>query len=296
VTKEKDPAMQETRGYVQTAFGLVHYYDSGGHSPVIVLLGSAGRSARMFLGLAAELSRHGLRAVSVDLLGSGCSDPIPGHCSMYSVAESVVQLLDGIGIDRASLFGLHTGNKVGSALTAHFGDRIEKFILCGQTHSLIPDRMTRNGAIGDRAKTYSGKRGGDQELLTSWAMLSQRISDIWWRDNGFSIGDVGGAINRSRILVLDEIQSFQDVRRMYDMNFDYDMAADWRQNHVPTLILEIVTPRERELFGEQGPLILGSMPADATWLTMDATGYKHSFEDRAEEIGRYILEFCRNAG
>jgi pimeloyl-ACP methyl ester carboxylesterase len=277
------------RGYARTPAGLVHYWEAGTGDP-IVLLGSSGRSARMFHALIRALAPSH-RAIGIDLLGSGGSDPLPVGATIPGLAENVVEVLDALGLGTVDLFGLHTGNKIGSALAARFPYRLRSFVLCGQTHSIVPDRQERNAGIGDRAKTYQGELDDDRAQLVAWAMLSQRMSDLWWNQEGFSTGNAADAVAAAHAVALDELQSFASVSRLYAANFAYDMARDWPRITVPTLVLEIVTPREQALYGRQGEDITDLIPG-ARLVTLTATGYKHTFEDRALELTEVIRDFC----
>lgn len=278
------------RGYARTPMGLQHYITAGNDGDAIVLLGSAGRSSRMFMDLVEHLSSR-YRAIAVDVLGSGASDPLPPGATMQTLGNSVIALLDALHIDRAHLFGLHTGNKIGSAAAASAPDRVLSFVLCGQTHSIVPDREVRNHGIGDRAKTYAGGLDDEASRLIAWSMLSQRMSDLWWRADGFSSGDFAAAVEHVKRHALDELESFQAVPLMYAMNFAYDIVADWARIRVPTLVLEITTPREDALYGRQAKAVAGLISGAVT-ATMESTGYKHTFEDRAMELAETISGFC----
>lgn len=277
------------RGYADTPLGQLHYRYAGAGEP-IVLLGSAGRSSRMFADLVAALSDR-FTAFAVDVLGSGGSDPLPDGADMPLMATSIVQFLDAVGLPTASVFGLHTGNKIGSALAAASPNRVSHFVLCGQTHSIVPDLASRNSGIGDRAKTYGGGLDEQNSSLVAWSMLSQRMSDLWWRGEGFGDGEFDTAITQAKIKALDELESFEAVPTMYAMNFGYDMAQDWPRISVPTVVLEITTPREDALYGRQGELVAALIPG-ARVATMASSGYKHTFEDRAGELAEIITGFC----
>ena len=74
----KAPAGQapSPRGYARWAHGLVHYYDTGSGTPLL-LLHQAPMSARQFEAVLTPLAARGIRAIAVDLPGFGCSDPTP---------------------------------------------------------------------------------------------------------------------------------------------------------------------------------------------------------------------------
>lgn len=232
------------------------------------------------------------RVIVPDRPGTGNSDPLPTGLDIRGLAGNVIETMDALSLETADIFGFHTGNKIGSALAAHYPERISRFILGGQTHSILPDPKDRNKAIGERAKTYQGQLEYERGLVISWATLSQRVSSLWWQTKYFEKGDPARAIEEAKRVVLDEIQSFEAIRELYSLNFGYDMQEDWARIAVPTLVFEVVTPREEYLYGRQGQSVQAKIPGSQL-VTMEADGYKLTLEDRAEDVAEIIRAFCR---
>ena len=110
------------RRYVDTPEGQVHVTEAG-TGPPLVLIGSAGRSARVFDGLIERLAPR-FRVLAVDVPGCGNSDPLPPGASMATLAGAIVAVLDEAGIARTHFYGFQTGNKIGACLGAHWPDRV----------------------------------------------------------------------------------------------------------------------------------------------------------------------------
>jgi pimeloyl-ACP methyl ester carboxylesterase len=280
------------RGYVDTPLGQVHYRTEGEGDPLL-LLGSSGRSSRMFIELIGLLSSQ-FRVVAIDYLGSGESDPLPPDLGIPDLGHNLVDCLDGLGVEKANVFGLHTGNKVGSALAARWPKRVSTFILCGQTHSIIPSLEERNHGLGERAKIQPGELDEERSLLVAWSTLSQRISDLWWQTSYLRTNGPRAAVERAQQMAIDELEAFRDIPALYRMNFSYDMVEDWRQISIPTLVLEVTTPREDALYGRHGPIVRDLIPG-AALATLDADGYKLTLEDRASDLAALITSFCESA-
>jgi pimeloyl-ACP methyl ester carboxylesterase len=278
------------RGYVDTGLGQIHYAEHGAGDETIILLGSSSRSSRMFLNLMEHLG-HSFRVIAPDRPGTGSSDPLPAGLDMRDLGENVVQVMDGLGLARANIFGFHTGNKIGSALAAHWPGRVERFILGGQTHSILPDAADRNKAIGDRAKTYSGQLDAERGLVISWATLSQRVSSLWWQTKYFDQGDAARAVREAQRVIIDELESFEAIRELYRLNFGYDIEQDWARITCPTLVLEVVTSREDFLYSRQGAAVQAKIPKSEL-ATFEAQGYKVTLEDRAADLAAVIASYC----
>jgi pimeloyl-ACP methyl ester carboxylesterase len=277
------------RGYVDTKLGQVHYTEAGDGEPLL-LLGSSSRSARMFFNLMEYLAPS-FRVIAMDRPGTGNSDPLPTGLEMRDLGANVVDVMDAVGIERAHIYGFHTGNKIGSVIAAHWPQRVMRFILAGQTHSILPDAADRNKAIGDRAKTYSGQLDEERGLVISWATLSQRVSSLWWQTQYFDGGQPARAVREAQRVILDELGSFEAIRELYRMNFGYDIEQDWARITCPTLVLEVVTSREDFLYNRQGAAVQAKIPG-AELDAFQTHGYKVTLEDRAEDLAKIITSYC----
>jgi 3-oxoadipate enol-lactonase len=104
-----------------------------GGTPV-VLLPSLGATLAMWDAQAAALAGEH-RVVRADHRGHGASPVPPGPYELADLASDVVDLLDQLGIERASLVGLSLGGMVSMWLAAHAPERVDRLaLLCTSAH------------------------------------------------------------------------------------------------------------------------------------------------------------------
>jgi len=280
------------RGYADTRWGQIHYVSDGTGAPLI-LLGPAGRSSRVHAALIPLLAGR-YRVVAPDMLGFGSSDPLPEGATIETLAESIVDLLTVIKTPRAHVYGLHTGNKIAAALAARRSDCVDKLVLCGQTHSLIPEQKRRNEVILGLVHGYfaHGEANGvPNRALEGWAATYRDVAALWWDKTLFVAGDTAASIERTRQRVLDEIQACGSTAAIYEANFAYDLGADLRRIESQTLIVEVVTPGEDRTIGRQGER-LTKIIRNSTLITLDEPlDTVVTLENRAVELSGILISF-----
>ena len=128
----RDAGHPVRRGFADTPEGQVFYVESGAGEPLI-LLHQSPRSSSMYLDLIPLLARRH-RAIALDMLGYGHSPPltvVDGRGDVMEVAGNVVSVLDALDIERAHVFGFHTGAQVAAQVAANWPDRVAALILGG---------------------------------------------------------------------------------------------------------------------------------------------------------------------
>ena len=240
-------------GYAGTRHGQLHYRSAGDGEPLL-LLHATPRSSRAFARLIPCLARR-FRVIAPDTLGFGRSAPLPADVTIAMLADSLADLLDALGIATAAVFGLHTGNKIGAALAAAYPERVSRLLICGMTHSIIPDGRRREAAI--------------RAILDANPIMPEDIADPAERRDRQE-GAAGSAA-------------------IYQANYAFDLAATLGQVEVPTLVIELVTAAEAHL-GEQGPALARLTPSGAaTRLDMsDRDALERQPEALAAVISRFL--------
>lgn len=115
-------------GTIHTAgHGGVHYVEAGAGKP-LVLLHSNGASALQYRFTLDEFAKS-WRVIAMDMPGHGDSDPLGRHYTIEMYAESVVQLLDGLGIDRAAVAGDSVGGSICIALARDHASRCAPVVI-----------------------------------------------------------------------------------------------------------------------------------------------------------------------
>ena len=113
------------------------HHEVAGDGPVLLMGGSLGTTVRMWDGQR-PMVEH-LRLVRFDHRGHGASPVPPGPYEIADLGRDVLDLMDELGIERASYCGLSIGGMVGMWLGANAPDRIDRLVLlCTAAH--MPDR------------------------------------------------------------------------------------------------------------------------------------------------------------
>jgi pimeloyl-ACP methyl ester carboxylesterase len=120
------------RGYVDTPAGQVHYRERPGDVPAIAFLHQTPSSSLMWDRVMACYPA-GRRLLAFDTPGFGLSDP-PGERPDNGIAHyahSIIGALDGLGIERFDIAGVHTGAVIGAEIGAQVPGRIGRIVLLG---------------------------------------------------------------------------------------------------------------------------------------------------------------------
>ncbi|MDN2580486.1 alpha/beta hydrolase [Aquibium sp. ELW1220] len=99
------------RGYLRIGDRHVHYRRTG-QGPAVILLHASPVSGAMFLEQLEVFGRH-FDAIAIDTPGYGLSTPLDHQKpEIADYADAVVETLDALGLDRAILYGRHTGASI----------------------------------------------------------------------------------------------------------------------------------------------------------------------------------------
>jgi len=168
-----------TRGFADTPEGQVFYVEAGAGEPLL-LLHQSPRSSSMYLPLLPLLApTH--RALAMDMLGYGLSPDLPileGRGDVLDVARNVHAVLDALGIERAHLFGFHTGAQVAAHVAANWPDRVGALILGGFGFRVGEDASDFYAAMAVHGPL--AKRSFDGSHLTSLWMKAYSEVLKWW--------------------------------------------------------------------------------------------------------------------
>lgn len=277
-------------GYAATPGGQIHYCEAGQGAPLI-LLHSTPRTQRSYRHVLPLLAPR-VRAIAVDTPGFGGSARAPGGFAIDTLAGCMIDFMDAMKIERAHVFGLHTGNKIAAALASGWPDRVASVVLAGQTHSIHPDTAERNAAIGAFLTRYtpphaSGVAGDD--LFRDWVGAHATMEGFWWPSTVLRPQHPDAQeVEHAHAKVLDYLQGWPCVGPMYDAILAYDLTAAVARIKVPALVLELLTAGEAH-FGAQGERLCASIPAARYDVMQDADG--SVLERRAPELAAKLLAF-----
>ena len=103
-------------------------------APVLVLSNSLGTTQDLWSRQLSELAER-FRVLTYDHPGHGASELPEQPCTVAAIANSLLGLLDELGLDRVSVCGLSLGGMVGMALAVEAPERIERLVLaCTSAH------------------------------------------------------------------------------------------------------------------------------------------------------------------
>ncbi len=279
------------RGYADTPQGQIHYMTAG-EGESLLLLHQTG-SSRQF-GKLMPLLAERYRTFAPDNLGSGNSDPLPPNVQIADLARSMVHFMDFLGIEKAHIFGFHTGNKIATEMAAAWPSRVDRLILCGQTHSIMAEHEALNAALKPLVESSIRKfepEPDGQHLIKQWAADFASVSSIWWDTANFAREKLTSELfQRRKERVIDQLQ-IRDVAEIYRAIFAFDLGARMRQIKAKTLIIEVATPQEEHL-GRQGEKLVKLVPSSRL-ATVDHTADGTVVEAKAEELARLILDFLK---
>jgi pimeloyl-ACP methyl ester carboxylesterase len=279
------------RGYADTPEGQIHYMTAGEGEPLL-LLHQTG-SSRQY-GKLMPLLAESYRTFAPDNLGSGNSDPLPPNVQITDLARSMVYFMDFLGIEKSHIFGFHTGNKIATEIAAASPSRVDRLILCGQTHSIMAEHEALNAALKALVRPSIRKFEPEPDgshLVKQWAADFGSVASMWWDTTNFAREKLTPELfQRRKERIIDQLQ-IRDVAEIYRAIFAFDLGARMRQIKARTLIIEVATPQEEHL-GRQGEKLVKLVPGSRL-ATVENTAGGIAVEARAEEFARLILDFLK---
>lgn len=112
--------------------GRVHYQERGAGSKTLILIHGNNSSAYSWKDVFGELAKD-FRVVALDLKGFGFTAKPEGDYRVEAQAALVINLLDQLKIERATLCGSSMGGAVALAAAINYPQRVESLILVGSS-------------------------------------------------------------------------------------------------------------------------------------------------------------------
>ncbi len=119
-----------TEGRITVGDGVELAYRFDGHegAPVLVLSHSLGTSMALFAPVVRPLAKT-FRVLRYDARGHGRSSIRPGGYALDRLALDVIELLDGLALEKVHFGGVSLGGAVGQAVAVRAPERIDRLIL-----------------------------------------------------------------------------------------------------------------------------------------------------------------------
>jgi 3-oxoadipate enol-lactonase len=142
---------------VDTVLGRVRVQVGGTGTP-IVFWPSLLMTGDMWHGVADDLVGHS-QVILIDPPGQGGSQPLTGMFTFDDCARCVVDILDGLGIERAHFVGNSWGGMIGATFAATHPDRIGRAVLMNCTAGRAGIRQKVQFAMLLRLAQWQGEIG-----------------------------------------------------------------------------------------------------------------------------------------
>jgi pimeloyl-ACP methyl ester carboxylesterase len=117
-------------GYVETARGQLHYREAGRGAPIVLLHWTPGSSLQ-YAAVLPQLAAAGHRVIAFDLPGLGFSHERAGYWSIGDFAASILEGIQGLGIERCTLLGGHVSSEIALECALRAPQRVAQLILDG---------------------------------------------------------------------------------------------------------------------------------------------------------------------
>jgi pimeloyl-ACP methyl ester carboxylesterase len=159
------------RAYTDIPEGQIHYRFEGNGEPLI-LLPAAVTSSGEFSRVIPFLSKN-YRAIAMDYLGNGDSDPTPHPYQIIDYTRTVVSFMDSLGIKKANVLGKNAGTNVAAELAINWPERVNKLILSGAGY--FPDASEGIVLSGHPDKHFADRvdvKPDGSHLLEWWRRAS----------------------------------------------------------------------------------------------------------------------------
>jgi pimeloyl-ACP methyl ester carboxylesterase len=142
----------------------VHYRDTGSGIPLI-LLHQSPHSSKMFTAAYDLLAARGVRAIGMDTPGFGMSDVPDPRPSIETYASVIPSLMDGLGIDRCTVLGHHTGASIAIEFALNHPERLKGVILNGPP---IYDEEKKAASLARAERHGPVPEADGSHFLRSW--------------------------------------------------------------------------------------------------------------------------------
>jgi pimeloyl-ACP methyl ester carboxylesterase len=157
------------RGFVLSPHGNIEYMEMGEGRP-FVWLHQTPRSCMVFRDVMPLIASN-YRVIAMSTMGYGQSDrPPQPYTTLHEFGQAVVWLMDGLGIERASLYGAHTGSNVATAVAVDWPEKIESLFLEEPFNWATASRR----AVHERIHRYFPERADGGHLVELWNKVGAR--------------------------------------------------------------------------------------------------------------------------
>jgi pimeloyl-ACP methyl ester carboxylesterase len=261
------------------------YWAAGEKGSTVILLHGVGCSVEFWERNIAALAREH-RVFAVDIVGFGRTDKPEVVYTFELMADFVLDFMNAMGIDKASLVGNSMGGGISMTVAAQAPERVKKTVLVdpvglGRGQSPVMRLMTLP-VIGN-VLTKPGRQGVVRQMQLCLYDPSQASDDFI--DRVAAIGTLPGN-QRSFLSLLRETSNIVGVKKALVADFSA------RLKKIKTPILVIWGREDHILPVSEGEAAVERM-ANVRLHVMDRAGHLPQI-DKPEEFNATVLDFLRD--
>jgi len=262
------------RAFLDTPFGQVYYVTQGTGDPVL-LLHQSPSSMDQYAELMPLLARN-KRVIAMDNLGFGDSDKPSRQLSVEEYGLTAVQLLDELGIDKASIVGYHTGAFIGIELATAHAERVDKLVLFEPVY--IDDAVRENirKFIKTDFRAFEMHPDG-AHLTTRWQQIRKIYPDM--------------SLEQVTRDLMDNMKAGNEAGAGRTLVLNYPMEKRLHLIQAPTFI--VWGNRELPGFPEQNKLKVNQTIPRSKVMNFDGLPNLRMLADKFAPL---ILDFLENPG
>lgn len=153
----------------------VHYRRIG-QGPVVICFHQSPMSSRDMIATMQRWQSH-FTCIAPDSPGFGLSDPLGvTHAEMSDFADAAIEFMDAIGVERAAVYGFHTGAMISGAIAAAYPERI----VCAAANGyVLLTEQERADIVAHYLPALEPKWDGSH-LTWLWARMREQVIFFPW--------------------------------------------------------------------------------------------------------------------
>jgi pimeloyl-ACP methyl ester carboxylesterase len=202
-----------TTGFIDTSVGRLHYRREGS-GPALLLLHGNGQSSRAW-GRVVPLLSPDYDVVAWDMPGQGDSDHPGRHLTIEAIADCLVEMMDGLDINRAIVAGSSVGGYICSAIGAAHANRVTHLIF---VETMFVPRQFWLDAWDDVERQWALPAVSAEQLRPRLRSLTDRDLEIWNVDR-FKAGPV------SMMSVMWALRDYGLMQKVHDVSAPSSVIA-----------------------------------------------------------------------
>ena len=210
------------------------HYRRVGSGPVLLCLHQSPLSSRDMLATMERWKDH-FTCIAPDTPGFGLSDPLGiDRAETPDYADALVEFMDAIGVQRAAVYGFHTGAMISVSLAQHHPDRVVCALANGY---VILTEQARADIVANYLPPFAPAWDGSH-LAWLWSRMREQVIFFPWYSKSGSdrLRYPLPSPEQIQVGLLDFMRSGDHYRVGYRAAFTMRSDAALQQLRVPTLI------------------------------------------------------------